>query len=174
MAAEDEVHAAALYNLAMSHRILGNRESALTALEDYRRRESADVERNVAVARTQGEICQEMGRLGSATKYYREAIEQGADMEQTVELNYLAGLCLKEIGDIDGALMAYAESIASPDKTNSFRLSALAHTADLHEQGGNFDGALTAYRDLIKHATDPTLVAAAQNRVEQLETALGH
>ncbi|MCP4573793.1 MAG: tetratricopeptide repeat protein [bacterium] len=173
MPAEDEVHAAALYNLALSHRILGNRESARTALEDYRRHVSADSTRNVAVVRTLGEIHQEAGRLDAAVTCYREAIDLGADAHETVELNYLAGQCLKDSGDLQGALGAYAASIASPDKTNGFRLSALAHAADLHEQDGDFDGALAAYRDLIEHATDPALVSAAKDRVEQLETALG-
>ena len=129
--------------------------------------------RQAPVARTLGEIHQEMGHLREAARQYQQAILLGVTPDEEVELNYLAGLCLKEAGDMQGALGAYALSIASDNKTNNFRLSALAQTADLHEQEGNFDGAMNANRDLMKNATDPTLVGAAQDRLNQLETALG-
>ena len=173
MATEPEIHSAALYNLAMCHRILGDRDEALAALEKYDRLAVVPDEHAVAVARALGEIHQEMGHLREAARRYRQAVELGAGSEEAVELNYLAGICLKKAGDFPGALDAYALSIASENKTNNFRLSALAQTADLHEQRGDFDGALAAYRDLIKNATDPALVGAAKERVAQLEAALG-
>ena len=173
MDTEPEIHAAALYNLAMCHRILGDRDQALAALEEYDRQTVAPDEHAVAVARALGEIHQEMGHLREAARRYRQAVELGAGAEEAVELNYLAGICLKKAGDFPGALDAYALSIASENKTNNFRLSALAQTADLHEQRGDFDGALAAYRDLIMNATDPALVGAAKERVAQLEAALG-
>ena len=173
MPAEEEIHAASLYNQAMCHRILGHKEEALEAFAQYLGQAAPDDARAVAVARSLGEIHQEMGHLREAARQYGLAAELGLDQEEAVELNYLAGICLKEAGDFKGALGAYAQSIASQDKTNNFRLSALAQTADLHERGGNFDGALTAYRDLIENAVDPALVGAAKDRVAQLEAALG-
>jgi TolA-binding protein len=173
MPADQEIRAAALFNLAMSHRILGNTQQALSALERYSAEGEPTSERDITVARAMGEIHQELGHLREAARRYQQAVELGAAPDEAVELNYLAGACLKEAGDFKGALGAYAQSIASLDKTNSFRLSALAQTADLHEQGGDFNGALTAYRDLIENAADPALVGAARNRVDQLEAALG-
>ena len=173
MAAKDEIHAAALYNLALCQRILGNQDLALAALQQYRNRQTGADDRLVAVARNLGEIHQAMGHLREAARQYQQAVDLGADPDEAVELNYLAGVCLKEAGDFQGALGAYAQSIASQDKTNTFRLSALAQTADLQERDGNFNGALAAYHDLIEHATDPALVGAATDRVTQLEAALG-
>ena len=173
MAAEVEIQAAAIYNLAMCHRILGNQDQALATLLQYHSPEAVADERRIAVARSLGEVHQEMGHLREAARQYQLAAELGASQEEAVELNYLAGICLKEAGDFQGALGAYAQSIASPDKANNFRLSALAQTADLQEQDGNFSGALAAYRDLIENAADPALVGAATDRVTQLEAALG-
>jgi tetratricopeptide (TPR) repeat protein len=173
MAAEDEIHAAALFNLAMCHRILGESGQALAVLEQFREKQFTGTGREIDVARTLGEIHREQGHLREAARQFQAAVELGASPDEAVELNYLAGICLKEAGDFEGALGAYAMSIESDDKTNNFRLSALAQTADLCEQDGNFDGALAAYRDLITNATDPALIGAAQHRVTQLEAALG-
>lgn len=173
MPAEDEIHAAALYNLALGQRILGDPEAALSALEQYRASRFEADGREVAVARTMAELNRELGRPRQAAELFQEAVALGALPEETVELNYLAGACLREAGDFAAALGAYARSIDSADKSNSFRLSALAQTADLHEQKGDFKGALAAYRDLIINATDPALAGAAQDRVNQLEAALG-
>lgn len=173
MAAEKEIHAAALYNLALGQRILGDREAALAALEQYRASEFEVGGREVAVARTMAELNRELGHPRRAAELFQEAVALGTADDEAVELNYLAGACLREAGDFAAALGAYARSIESTDKSNGFRLSALAQAADLHEQKGNFKGALAAYRDLARNATDPALAGAAQDRVNQLEAALG-
>ena len=178
MPAEDEIHAAAWYNLASCLRILGETPDALDALARYEALASGDQAtndpgRDVAAARAQAEIHQEQGHLREAARQYARAIEMGATPDEAVELNYLAGLCLKEAGNMQEALKAYALAIASPDKSNTYRLSALAQTADLHEQQGRFADALTAYHDLMKNATDPALADAAGERAAQLEAALG-
>lgn len=170
---DPEIQAAALYNLALSQRILGQNDEAISSLNSYAAQAVTMDQRQATVARTLGEIHQELGHLREAARQYQQAILLGVSPEEEVELNFLAGLCLKEAGDMQGALGAYALSIASENKTSNFRLSALAQTADLHEQEGNFDGAMQAYRDLVQNATDPTLVGAAQDRLNQLETALG-
>jgi TolA-binding protein len=168
-----ELRAAALYNLAMSQRILGQEKEAQNALEQYIAQAGGPDPRLVTVIRTLGEIHQDQGHFGEAGELFRQAATLDDDPFLAVELHYLAGQCLKQSGDTAGALVAYAESIASPDKTNNFRLSALAQSADLYEQSGDFTGALQAYRDLVKHATDPALAGAARERLTQLEAALG-
>jgi tetratricopeptide (TPR) repeat protein len=127
----------------------------------------------VAVARALGEIHQQQGHLREAARQFTLAVELGAGGDEAVELNYLAGLCLKQAGDLTEALSAYALAIAFPEKNNTFRLSALAQTADLHEQQGDFKSALGAYRDLMTNAADPALAGAAGERAAQLEAALG-
>ena len=174
MPADPEVHAAAWYNLASCRRILGEQELALAALARYEGLPPCNCPRDVAAIRVQGEIQQELGHLREAARQYARAVEQGADAEEAVELNYLAGMCLKQAGDLDQALKSYSLAIASPDLSNAFRLSALAQTADLQEEQGNYQGALSAYQDLMKNATDPALAGAAGERAAQLEAALGH
>ena len=93
MAAEDEIHAAALYNLAMSHRILGNQDAALAALQQYRRRRNP--------RRRAPEWPWPAPWVRSTRKWaicarpprqYRQAVDLGADPAEAVELNYLAGM----------------------------------------------------------------------------------
>ncbi len=54
------------------------------------------------------------------------------------------------------------------DKTDAFRLSAVARSAAIYEKKGKYKDALQAYRDLIKHATDPDIVVAAKERAAEL------
>jgi len=44
--------------------------------------------------------------------------------------------------------------------------------ATLNEEKGNVKGALSAYRDLVRNAKDAEMVAAAKERVAQLEAAV--
>ena len=48
------------------------------------------------------------------------------------------------------------------------RLSAVARCAALYEARKDFPRALLAYRDIMRNATDPELVAAATDRASQL------
>ena len=79
------------------------------------------------------------------------------------------GRVREQLGDIDGALAAYQGAVASPDRDHAFRLSALARCAALYEGRKDRTRALVAYRDIMRHAKDPELVAAAGDRVSQLE-----
>lgn len=171
--AGDEIHSAALYNLALCRRILGDDEAARRALADYRSRDYPAQERDVQVARVLGEIHEQAGHFAAAAAEYQRAVELGATGPEAIELNYLAGVCLDRAGDRAGALGSYELSIAGNDKANTFRLSALAQIAALQEEDGEFGRALAAYRDLINNASDPTLVGAATERAQQLEAALG-
>jgi predicted TPR repeat methyltransferase len=58
------------------------------------------------------------------------------------------------------------------DKSDAFRLSAVVRLATLQEEKGNFKAALAAYRDLVRNAKDAEMVAAAKERVAQLEAAV--
>ncbi len=171
--AESEIHSAALFNLALCRRILGDDPGALLALEKYRSSDFPTQDRDIQIARVLGEIHEGAGRFGSAAAEYRRAAELGPDAAETVELNYLTGLCLDKSGDREGALKSYRQSITSEDKSNTFRLSALAQTAALQEEGGDYNQALATYMDLIENAADPVLVGAAKERATQLKTALG-
>ncbi len=57
----------------------------------------------------------------------------------------------------------------SKKRSNAFRLSAIVRVAALNEEKADYQGALVAYRDLIRNAKDAELIAAAKERVTQLE-----
>ena len=73
------------------------------------------------------------------------------------------------MGDVDAALKAYQSATASAERDDPFRLSAVARCAALYEAKRDYARALTAYRDIARNAKDPELVAAATERVSQLE-----
>lgn len=168
--AEPSVLAAARLNLAVCQRILGQPDAALALLRVYLAEQPPADPQRVVAARLAGEICQEAGQPRDAARYYAQAA--AADPATAVELHYLAGLCLAQAGDIAAARDAFAAAIGSPDKAAYYRLSALAQTADLDERAGNVRSALRTYRELVGSATDPALVAAASDRITQLEAAL--
>jgi len=56
----------------------------------------------------------------------------------------------------------------APDRDHPYRLSAVARSAALYETKKDFPRALAAYRDIMRNAKDPELVAAAQDRATAL------
>ena len=69
-------------------------------------------------------------------------------------------------------MRAFCKASESGDRTDPFRLSAVARCAAFHEEDGDYEKALAAYRDLIKNARDSELVAAANTRASELEAAI--
>ena len=88
-----------------------------------------------------------------------------------VELNYRVGFCREKLGEEKSAIYAYARAAEHRDKANAYRLSALARSAALYESRKDYPKALAAYKDLIKNATDPEIVVAARERVNELQGA---
>ncbi len=170
--AGDEIHAAALYNLALCHRISGESAAAERTLRRYRDSDYAAFGRDTEVARLLGELCEQDGRYMDAATEYARALQTETDPAARAEMNYRAGTCWISSGDAVAALAAFERSIAGPDPANPYRLSALAQTAALHEKNGDWKDALAAYRELISNAGDPTLVGAARERVLELESIL--
>lgn len=169
--AGDEIHAAALYNLALARQISGENEAAERALRSYRDAEYSQFGRDLEVARLLGELCEQDGRYMDAAEEYARVLAAAPD-ETAVEMSYRAGACLVQAGRNAEALASFERSIACADKSNPYRLSALARAAALREQSGELKQALAAYRDLIEHAGDPTLVGAARERAHEIETVL--
>lgn len=171
-ATEDETRFAALLNLAMSYRILDRIDEAVRLLIGPTADEFTNGPEVTAIARLLGEIHEEAGEFDRAARVFQTALAREPPAALATELNYRLGHCREQAGDTAGALLAYGESIASAEKTNAFRLSAVARSAALQERQGDYRGALTAYRDLIANAADPELVLAARERASQLETAV--
>jgi len=162
-----EIRAASLFNLALCHRMMGQDEKAQELLERYRSTYPKD-ERAAEVAYQLADIDEKAGRTDQARAEMKAALA-GASASRAIEIHYRMGLALEQGQDQDGALAAYAKAIAGKDKKDAFRLSALARAAALYEQQGKTTRALAAYRDLMENATDPELVAAAQERASQLQ-----
>jgi TolA-binding protein len=152
----DEIAAAALFNFALCQRMLGATVEAKAGLERYRERFPKD-ERAAQVAYQLGDIYENTGEF------------EKADKGLVTELNYRIGTCREQLADDAGAIKAYKKAIASKSRTDAFRLSAVARCAALYEKSGDYQLAIGAYRDLIKHAEDPEIVLAAKERASQLE-----
>jgi TolA-binding protein len=167
-----EVEAAALYNLALCKKMLGKNEEAMTALERYRE-DYPDDEREADICLQIGDLHERAGRDADAETWYKRGLMAPTNTKQTIELCYRLGMARERQGNPDGALKAYAGALKQDDKSDPYRLSAVARCAALHEKNKNYRKAIVAYRDLIKNASDPEIVVAAKERASELES-LGH
>ena len=165
-----DMAAASLFNLAMCRRILGQTDEALETLERYRSLYPAD-ERAVDVAYQLGDIHEAAQHTELAITEYETALALSPG-ELTAELHYRIGTCRETQGDEAGAITAYKKAISTKNRTDAFRLSAVARCAALYENSGDYKKAIAAYRDLVENADDPELVVAARTRVEELEAVV--
>ncbi|HET6347636.1 MAG TPA: tetratricopeptide repeat protein [Candidatus Krumholzibacteria bacterium] len=165
-----EVKSAAQYNLALCQRMLGAPDKAVELLEAYRTEHPND-ERTAEVAHQLGIIHEEAGQFHDAAVEYNRAMQQKLPGATLVEIRYRLGLCREKQGDDKGAIAAYALAADYSNKADTYRLSAIARSAALHEKHKNYAQALAAYRDLIKNATDPEIVVAAKERATELQSA---
>ncbi|HMB71495.1 MAG TPA: hypothetical protein VKU85_19455, partial [bacterium] len=78
------------------------------------------------------------------------------------------GTSREQLEDEDGAIAAYRKAAGVGARSDAYHLSAVARLAALYEAREDYVRAVRAYKDLIRDAKDPELVAAAKERVEQL------
>ncbi len=166
--ANAEMTKASLYNLGMCQRVLGDTETAKATLTKYRETYPKD-ERAAEIAYQMGDIADKSAQYDVALTEFARAIASQPSLDLRVELRYRIGNCHEQLGDKDKALASYGLAMKSKKRSNAFRLSAVVRVAALNEEKGNYKGALTAYRDLIRNAKDAELVAAAKERATQLE-----
>jgi TolA-binding protein len=166
-----EIRNASLFNLALCRKMLGAVLEAREALLAYREQHPQD-ERAVHVAYHLADLHEQSGELEEAAREYERALGAKPSLELKVELHYRLGNCREELGETDAAIAAYEKARASKIKDDVFRLTALARCAALYETREHYKKAIAAYRDLMKHANDPELALAAEQRVTQLEAML--
>jgi TolA-binding protein len=166
-----DMEKAALYNLALCQRLDGQPAQAALRLQEYRERFAGD-ERAAAVAFQLGDMHEQAGRLPQAAAELTIAAAAAAEEPLRTEVQYRLGACREKLADKAGALAAYRQAAACPDPDNAFRLSALARGAVLSEDNGDLKAALAAYKDLMRNATDPQLVAAASDRASQIAAVI--
>ncbi len=167
-----DISAAALFNMALCRRMIGESEIAREHLKNYRKEYSATDERAVDIAYQLGDIHDKAGRMKEAIEEYKRGIAAKPPEPLYAELYYRIGLCHEQLEDKDSALAAYRKARSVKDKKDTFRLLAVARCAAIYEEQENYNGALAAYRDLIANAADPELVVAAKERASQIETFL--
>ena len=167
--APQEIAAAALYNLALCKRMLGDGEDARGSLELYRERYSSKDERAADIAYQLGDIHDKAGRTDEALAEFARALEANPPAALAAEIRYRVGYCAELRSDADGAIREYRKAIASPEKDDPYRLLALARCAALYEEKGETGKALAAYRDLIANSKDEELVVAARERAAELK-----
>ncbi|HKQ59622.1 MAG TPA: tetratricopeptide repeat protein, partial [Candidatus Eisenbacteria bacterium] len=166
--ASGEVRAASRYNLALCQRLLGQTAEAREGLEQYRRDHPGDA-RAAEVAFQLGDLAELAGQPQVAVEEFDRALAARPAPGLALEVQYRTGRVREQLGDPTGALTAYQAAAASTDRDHPYRLSALARCAALYEARKDKARALTAYRDIMRNAKDPELVAAASDRVSQLE-----
>ncbi|MGD8395041.1 MAG: tetratricopeptide repeat protein [Candidatus Eiseniibacteriota bacterium] len=168
---EPEIRSAALFNLALCRRMLGELEPAREALEDYRAQGYLSEGREAEVAFQLGDIHEQSQRYELAVLEYEQALAAPDVGERVTEIHHRIGGCREKLGDTEGAKRAYREAMAGGSKNDPFRLSAVARCAALYEQDGERLHAIEAYRDLAANTDDAELRQAARERADQLESA---
>ena len=170
--AEPETRAAAIYNLALCHRALGDVAQSMVLLEQVRSDPNTDPTRMTDVNYQLGLISEESGQMEAAITEYERAVGGAPTPDLAVELHYRLGSCRERLGSPEAALLAYERAASCSDKEHPYRLSALARCAMLYEEEEDWVRAVETYRDLGKNAADPELISAATERAAQLETII--
>jgi len=168
-----ETASAARYNLALCQSMLGQTDDARATLEAYRSQFPGDA-RAADVACQLGSLNESAGRIEDAAAEYERGLAARPSARAATELAFRLGRCREQLGARDRALVAYQQAAAATDRDDPFRLSAVARCAALYEGKRDVARALAAYRDLIRNANDRELVAAANDRVAQLEAQGRH
>lgn len=163
-----ETRQAALYNLGLCQVSLEQTEQAVATLEKFRSGQAAGDPRAADVAYRLGALHERSMRWEDAVSEYRKALSAGPEKPLAVELNYRIGTCREQLKDVDGAISAYAKATRLGMRSDAYHLSSVARLAALYESREDWAKAVAAYRDLVRDAQDPQLVAAAQERIEQL------
>ena len=164
----DDLSKAALFNLGVCQKLLGDGEASLAAFARYREWFGED-ERSLDIAIQTGQIHRAMQQPEAAKTEFARALEKGADGAARLEIQFELGSIHEELGDVDAALETYGRAMKSSDKSNPFRISAVARCAAIYEDKEQYSNALKAYRDLARNADDAELRAAAELRAKELE-----
>jgi TolA-binding protein len=165
----EEIMSAALYNLALCRRMLGDTGAAIETLEEYRRKYPSGNGRTVDIAYQLGDIHEELGQFDLAVEEFDRALAGKPSPAMAMEIRYRSGVCRENGKDSAGAISIYEKVIKTGAKEDPFRLLALARVASLYEEKESWKKAIAVYKDLMRNSNDEELVSAAGERVAQLE-----
>lgn len=165
----DEIMSAALYNLALCRKTLGETDAAIESLEKYRKSYPSGEGRKAEIAYQLGDIHAGRGMPEKAIEEFERALAAEPPAELAIEIRYRSGLCREKLADPEAAIRIYENVIKTGGKNDPFRLLALARCAALYEEKESWREAIAVYKDLIDNSRDEELVSAASERVAQLE-----
>jgi TolA-binding protein len=168
--APPDVKAPARYNLALCQRQLGDLDQARAELERYRADYPAG-KQSAEAAYQLADIDESAGRMSEAAAGFEQALAAKPAARLAAEIAFRLGRCREQLADVPGAIKAYGQAAACPDRDEPYRLSALARLAALHETRHEYTRALEAYRDIMQNSKDRELVAAVADRVSQLSAS---
>ncbi|HYQ88918.1 MAG TPA: tetratricopeptide repeat protein [Candidatus Binatia bacterium] len=163
-----EMASASRYNLALCQKLLGQTDEARASLERFRTEHPRDA-RVADVSYQLGDMDEAAGKAKEAEQNFVAALDAGPSRELEVELHYRVGRCRETLGDPDGALQAYLKAVASTERKNNFRVSALTRCAALYESKKSFSKAYDIYLDIARNSQDSELAALAKGRASQLQ-----
>lgn len=165
---EDELTKAALFNIVLCERELGQVEQAREHLVEYAERFGGD-ERGFEVAFLLGEIETTAGRSAEAIAAFERCLTMPESKGRKAELWVLIADAHEAAGEQSAAVAAYEKASATRPVESSHRLVAVARLAAHYDELEDYAKAITFYRDLAQHTDDAELAAAASARADQLQ-----
>ena len=170
--AEPELAKASLFNLGLCSRMEGDLAQATAYFTDYQVQYAKD-DRAAEVAFQLGDIYEQSGRVFDAITAFRAAARAKPEPALHAQIYYRMGGCFEKKDRTKKAIEAYTLAARGGSTGDDpFRLSSVARCAVLFEDTEQYDRALASYRDLMKNAEDPDLVAAATGRASDIAAAL--
>ena len=163
-----EMGSASRYNLALCQKLLGQTDEARASLEKFRADHPRD-SRTADVSFQLGDMDEAAGNMQGAEQNFKAALEAGPSASLQVEALYRLGRAREALGDTEGALKAYLQASASPERKNAFRVSALTRCAAIYESRKSFSKAYDVYLDIARNSQDQELAALAKGRASQLQ-----
>jgi tol-pal system protein YbgF len=165
-----DVAADARFNLGLTYKRLSRDNDAIQAYEavwrDYPGSELANMARMRA-----GYIYEDAGDYARAVEAYR-ALAASDTGKLGAEAQYLVGDCLLAQKQNGEALLAYDAVAANFPGEGGWVVTAQAKSGELLESLGRYREALDRYQKIVDQGGDPTWVASAKKRAEQLRQRL--
>jgi TolA-binding protein len=167
-----ETKEAARFNLGLCHRMLGDLDTALATFDEVNVRALGKSITASDLAFEKGTTLVELGRLDDAIAAFTHGIDAGPPAALRAKIHFQIGSCHERSGEPKLAIRQYEYAMSSLAKGAELRNNALVRLALIHEENSDYGKALAAYQELASHSSDPELVAAAEERVTQLETVV--
>jgi tetratricopeptide (TPR) repeat protein len=152
--------------------MLGDLDTALATFDEVNVRALGKSITASDLAFEKGTTLVELGRLDDAIAAFTHGIDAGPPSALRAKMHFQIGSCHERSGEPKLAIRQYEYAMSSLAKGAELRNNALVRLALIHEENSDYGKALAAYQELASHSSDPELVAAAEERVTQLETVV--